>query len=96
MRTTENNNQPRLSIEGGGKIYQVKLGELTTFLDTCRDKLQISSMALLETDLQNVTDLIIEGTHDDLRAGELKRPLQLIREITFLFKGLLYERMGTN
>jgi hypothetical protein len=91
MRTPENNQNPLILVDGGGKQYQVTLPELTEFLNSCKQKLQVTSINDIEAEINALTELVIDATADNRPAGDLKHKLIFLRELTFLFKGMLYE-----
>lgn len=91
----ENNNPtfpPRILIEGGGKKYYVLLENLSEFLNSCENKLNLYTVDDMEAQINSTMDLVIEAFDDENDAGELKLHLQFLRELNFLFKGMLYEQ----
>lgn len=91
MRTQESTKSPQLIIGCGEKKYQVFLEELSTFLSACKIKLDITGIRDLEAEIHALEECVINATPDDSNAGEMKRHMILLRELIFLFKGMLYE-----
>ena len=78
-------------ITAGDRTFSVKLVELAHFLEKIDTRLNIATVDDLELNLQIITDLVIDGTDDNLNAGELKNPLILLRELTMLFTSMLWD-----
>jgi len=75
----------------GHKQYVVKLDELTQFLINCQNRLGVTSAQGIEGQISRITELVLDGANDELRAENFLTPLRFLRELDFLFKGLIYE-----
>lgn len=91
MRNTENPRYPQTIIAAGNKKYQVNLSELTTFLETCDEKLGLCGHQMLANEFGYLTDFVIDGAHADQQAESLIARLKFLRELEWLFNELVRE-----
>jgi len=91
MRNTNQNDAVQTVITIGNKQYIVKLDELTQFLINCQNRLGVTSARGIEGQINIITDLVLDGANAELRAESFLTPLRFLRELDFLFKGLIFE-----
>ena len=95
MRRTKNElpeqEFPPVTFDGGGKTFKISLQEFPDFFDKCIEMNLFEDIEDLEIQLQNISDEIVNCADETQLAGHLKKQLQLMREIQFMFKSVFWE-----
>jgi len=83
---------PLISIEGGGKTYNVKLIELAEFLNECQG-IGMEQLRDIDFAFDDIADLVVNGANKDNSSIEdMKRLYNFVKKVRLLFNGMLYEK----
>jgi L-fucose isomerase-like protein len=86
----KNDTRPKIIIIGGTKEWEVRLIELSSFLNQCYG-IDIQDVDDMEIVLQEITEMVVDGADNNLTVSEIKKPLKFLRMLTFMLRSVLQE-----